>query len=69
MTSSAPGLVTKHPHQITGAALPDVARMGAVEVIGDPPADPVELDAEDDLMAVRERLAFVQLQMLHRQHL
>jgi hypothetical protein len=57
-------LLGRHPDQLAAAALADVARMGAMEVVGDPPPDPVELDAEDDLVAVGQRLAFVDWQVL-----
>ena len=43
--------------------------MGAVEVVGDPAPDPVELDAEDDLVAVGQRLALAERQVLGGQHL
>ena len=43
--------------------------MGAVEVVGDPAPDPVELDAEDDLVAVGQRLALGKRQVLGGQHL
>ena len=43
--------------------------MGAMEVVGDPPADPVELDAEDDLVAVGQRLALGKRQVLGGEHL
>jgi hypothetical protein len=46
-------LIRRHPHELAHTTLADVARMGAVEVVGDPAADAVELDAEDDLVAVR----------------
>jgi hypothetical protein len=45
-------LIGRHPHELAGPALADVVRMGAVEVVGDPSTDAVELDAEDDLVAV-----------------
>ena len=38
-------------------------------MVGDPAADPVELDAEDDLVAVRQRLALGKRQMLGGKHL
>jgi hypothetical protein len=62
-------LVCGHPHQLAGPALTDVARVGAVEVVGDPAADPVELDAEDDLVAVGQGLALAERQVLGREHL
>jgi hypothetical protein len=34
--------------------------MGVVEVVGDTPPDPVELDPEDDLVAVGQGLAFAE---------
>ena len=43
--------------------------MGAVEVVGDPPPDPVELDAKNDLVAVRQGLALAERQVLGGQHL
>ena len=62
-------LLGRHPHQLARAALADIARVGAVEVVGDPAADPVELDAEDDLVAVGQGLAFAERQVLGGQHL
>ena len=62
-------LLGRHPHQLARAALADIARMGAMEVVGDPPPDPVELDAEDDLVAVGQRLAFAERQVLGGEHL
>jgi hypothetical protein len=46
-------LIGRHPDQITRTTLADISRVGAVEVVGDPASDSVELDAEDDLVAVR----------------
>ena len=43
--------------------------MCPLEMVRDPPADPIELDAEDDLVAVRQDLAFVERQVLGREHL
>jgi hypothetical protein len=52
-------LIGRHPHQLAVPALPDdVAGLGAVEVVGDPPSDAVELDA------VGQGLAFSQRQVL-----
>ena len=62
-------LVGRHAHQIAGTALSDIARMSGVKVVGDPPADPIEFDTEDDLVAVRQGLAFVERQVLRREHL
>ena len=41
-------LLRRHPDQVARAPLADIARVRAVEVVGDPAADPVELDAEDE---------------------
>jgi len=62
-------LLRRHPDQLTRTVLMDVARMGTVEMVGHPSPDPVELDAEDDLVAVRQRLALAERQMLGREHL
>jgi hypothetical protein len=43
--------------------------MGAVEVVGDPAPDPVELDAKNDLVAVGQGLAFAERQVLGGEHL
>jgi hypothetical protein len=43
--------------------------MSAMEVVGDPSTDPIELDAEDDLVAVRQGLALAEWEMLGGQHL
>jgi hypothetical protein len=43
--------------------------MGAMEVVGDPAPDAVELDAEDDLVAVRQGLAFAEREVLGGEHL
>jgi hypothetical protein len=62
-------LLRRHPDQLGPALLTDIARMGPVEVVGDASADPVELDTEDDLVAVRQRLALGKRQVLGGQHL
>ena len=62
-------LLGRHPDQVGSALLADIARMGAVEVVGDASADPVELDAEDDLVAIRQGLAFAERQVFGGEHL
>ena len=62
-------LLGRHPDQVGPALLPDVARVGAVEVVGDPAPDAVELDAEDDLVAVGQGLALAERQVLGGEHL
>ena len=62
-------LLGRHPDRLAHTALADIARVGAVEVVGDPAPDPVELDAEDDLVAVRQGLALRERQVLGGQHL
>jgi hypothetical protein len=62
-------LIRRHPDQLARAALADVARMGAMEVVGDPAPDPVELDTEDDLVAVGQGLALGKRQVLGGEHL
>jgi hypothetical protein len=62
-------LLGRHPDQVGPALLTDIARMSAVEVVRDPPPDPVELDAEDDLMPVGQRLALPEREMLGGEHL
>jgi hypothetical protein len=43
--------------------------MSAVEVVGDAPPDPVELDAEDDLVAVGQGLTLAEREVLGGEHL
>ena len=62
-------LLGRHPDQLAHTTLADIARMGAMEVVGDPAPDPVELDAKNDLVAVRQRLALAERQVLGGQHL
>jgi hypothetical protein len=57
-------LLGRHPDQLADAPLPDIAGMSAMEVVGGPAADRIELDAEDDLVAVRQGLAFCERQVL-----
>ncbi len=59
-------LIRGHPDQLARTTLADVARMGAIEVVGDPASDAVELDAEDDLVAAGQGLALAERQMLGR---
>ena len=40
--------ISRAPAQVSPTTLGHVTRMAALEVVGDPPADPVELDAADD---------------------
>jgi hypothetical protein len=62
-------LLRLDPDQVGPALLADIARVGAMEVVGHPPAEPVELDPEDDFVAVRQRLAFPERQVLRGQYL
>ena len=62
-------LIGRHPDQLAHTALAHVARVRAVEVVGDPSADPVELDPEDDLVAIGQRLALPERQMFRGEHL
>jgi hypothetical protein len=62
-------LLGRHPHQVGPALLAHIAWVDAVEVVGDPPPDPVELDAEDDLVPIRQGLAFAERQVLGGEHL
>jgi hypothetical protein len=45
-------LFRRHTNQLARTALAAIAGVGAMEVVGDPPPDPIVLDAEDDLVAV-----------------
>jgi hypothetical protein len=62
-------LFGRHPHQVHSTLLADIAWVGAMEVVCNPAPDPVELDAKDDLVAVRQRLALAERQVLGREHL
>ena len=59
----------RDPDQVGPALLAHVARMGAMEVVGDPAPDPVELDAKNDLVAVGQGLALAERQVLRGEHL
>ena len=63
-------LTRGHPHQLACRALAHIARMVCwVDGVGDPAPDPVKLDAEDDLVAAEQGLAFAERQVLGREHL
>ena len=61
----------RHPHGLGDdrALVGAVAGMAAAEVVGDAPADRVELDAAADAVAVRGRLGLLEGQHLRLQEL